>query len=239
MSLDVEDLVSGYGKIEIIHDISMHSEKGKITGIIGPNGAGKSTLLKSIFGLIKPWKGVVRYNGEDITHLKPHERLNRGFSYLLQRRSIFPYFSVEENLRLGAWLHRNEREKQQKLIERTYELFPILKEKRKEKARNLSGGMQRMLELGRSLILDPKILLIDEFSTGLAPKIAMSLYQKITELKSGHTEMIIVMVEQNVRQLMEVADYIYVLKLGKVVAEGPVEEFRTKLRDVVKDWLRY
>jgi len=125
------------------------------------------------------------------------------------------------------------------LIERTYELFPILKEKRKEKARNLSGGMQRMLELGRSLILDPKILLIDEFSTGLAPKIAMSLYQKITELKSGHTEMIIVMVEQNVRQLMEVADYIYVLKLGKVVAEGPVEEFRTKLRDVVKDWLRY
>ena len=239
MSLEVENLISGYGKIEIIHDISMHAEKNIITGIIGPNGAGKSTLLKSIFGLIKPWKGTIRYNREDITHLKPYEHLDRGISYLLQRRSIFPYFSVEENLRLGAWIHRNDPKKQEKLIVQTYEWFPILKERKNDKARNLSGGMQRMLELGRALILNPKLLLIDEFSTGLAPKIAKELYLKIADLRSEHSDMIIVMVEQNVRQLMEVADYIYVLKLGKVVAEGPVDEFRTKLRDVVKDWLRY
>jgi len=237
MSLVVRDLISGYGKIEILHGVSIRADAGSIVGIIGPNGSGKSTLLKSIYGILRPWEGKIEYNGEDLTGLKPHEMLRKGLSFLLQRRSVFPYLSVQDNLMMGTWIYRSEPAKQEKLIEEVYNMFPSLKERRNDQARRLSGGMQRMLELGRALITDPRGFLIDEFSAGLAPKIAASLYHEIARLKER--QMIIILVEQNVRQLMEIADYVYVLKEGRMVAEGFAKDLQTRLGEVVKDWLRY
>lgn len=237
MSLEVRDIVSGYGKIEILHGVSMRAEKAKITCIIGPNGAGKSTLLKTIFGILKPRRGSIIYEGEEITGLKPFALIKKGISYVLQRRSVFPYLTVEENLRMGAWSIRKEKERVLEGIDENYKRFPILRKRRNVIARSLSGGEQRMLEIGRALMTRPKLILLDEFSAGLAPKIAMQVYNHAKRLKEeGIT---IVAVDQNVRQTMKVADYVYVLELGRNKYEAEKEKSETKLRELVKDWLRF
>jgi len=238
VSLEIRDVVSGYGKIEIIHGVSMRAEKAKIICIIGPNGAGKSTLLKTIFGILKPWKGSILYDEEEITGLRPYTLIKKGISYVLQRRSVFPYLTVEENLRMGAWTIRKNKESAQEAIEENYKRFPILRERRNVRAGSLSGGEQRMLELGRALITRPRLLLLDEFSAGLAPMIARQVYEEAERLKEEEG-ITIVAVDQNVRQAMKVADYVYVLELGRNKYEGAKEEFETRLRELIKDWLRF
>lgn len=238
MSLEIRDVVSGYGKIEIIHGVSMRAEKAKIICIIGPNGAGKSTLLKTIFGILKPWRGSILFEGEEITGLRPYTLIKKGISYVLQRRSVFPHLTVEENLRMGAWTIRRNKESAQETIEENYKRFPILRERRNVRAGSLSGGEQRMLELGRALITRPRLLLLDEFSAGLAPMIARQVYEEAERLKEEEG-ITIVAVDQNVRQAMKVADYVYVLELGRNKYEGAKEEFETRLRELIKDWLRF
>jgi branched-chain amino acid transport system ATP-binding protein len=222
MSLEAYNIVSGYGKMEILHGVSLKAEKSKITAFIGPNGAGKSTLLKTIYGFIKPWRGQVIFDGENITNLEPDLKLKKGIVYVLQGRNIFPYMTVLENLHIAAYTWK-DRSKLKKKIKSVFERFPILKGKENRLAGNLSGGEQRILELGRVLILSPKAILFDEPTLGLAPKVIDELYEKIIELnkEDGITFLI---VEQNVRKVLSIADYVYVLELGKNKLEGKANE---------------
>ncbi len=169
MILQTKDIFSGYGGIEVLHGITMGVEKDYITAVIGPNGSGKYTLLKTMFGLIKASKGVVEYDGKDITGYKPHALIRMGIAYLAQRRSVFPLLTVSENLKMGAWILREDQSQVNRAIEEVYERFPVLREKTNTRAGALSGGEQRMLELGRALMTHPKMILIDEFSAGLSP----------------------------------------------------------------------
>ncbi len=237
MILEVRDIYSGYGGIEILHGITLEVERYSITAIIGPNGSGKSTLLKTIFGLLKPYRGIVTYDGTDITRHKSHTLIKMGISYLAQRRSVFPYLTVEENLKMGAWILKQDLSKVSEAIEEVYIRFPVLREKSNTRAGVLSGGEQRMLELGRALMTNPKILLIDEFSTGLSPKILKEAYLILKKLQD-EINITILAVDQNVRQILSISDRAYVLKLGRKVMDSPSEALLNRLDDVMRDWLR-
>lgn len=222
MSLEAYDIVSGYGKMEILHGVSLKAEKSKITAFIGPNGAGKSTLLKTIYGFIKPWKGQVIFDNEDVTNLDPDLKLKKGIAYVLQGRNIFPYMTVLENLQIAAYTWK-DRSKLKEKIKSILERFPILKGRENQLAGNLSGGEQRILELGRVLMLSPKAILFDEPTLGLAPKVIDELYEKILELNK-EDKITFLIVEQNVRKVLSIADYVYVLELGKNKLEGKANE---------------
>jgi len=216
--LTVKDIHSGYEGLEILHGVSLTVEKGEINCIIGPNGSGKSTLLKTIFGFVKPKKGEILFDGEDITGHEPQQILRKGMCYVLQRRSIFPYLSVGKNLKMGAYI-REDKENVEKDMESVFKLFPVLREKRDRIAGNLSGGEQRMLEFARALMVHPKLILLDEPSAGLAPKVVKSTLSLITEMreKEGITFLI---VEQKVRTVLEISDCGYVVELGKIKSKG-------------------
>lgn len=234
MSLEVKDICSGYGPIEILHGVSVRAEKSKITCIIGPNGAGKSTLLKTIFGILSPKAGSVIFDGEDITRQRPDKILRRGISYIPQGRSTFPYLTVLENLEMGAYTEK-DRELVKRNIEEVFDKFPILRERKNKMAGTLSGGEQRMLELGRALMLRPKAILLDEPSMGLAPKVVSESFERIFELnKAGMT---ILMVEQNVRKGLSISDYGYIVVLGKKVYEGPCKEMLNAYSELLKTYL--
>ena len=219
--LTIENLVTGYGKIEILHGVNMQIKDHHMTVVIGPNGAGKSTIFRAIFGIIKVWDGTISFNGTDISKLNTQELLKRGISYVPQGRNIFPLMTIEENLEMGAYI-RNDKNQIKKDIEQIYKRFPILGERREEEARNLSGGQQQMLEMGRSLLLDPEFIMLDEPSLGLAPNIADKIFKEIIKIKeSGKT---IMMVEQNAKRALELADFAYVLELGKNKYEGPARD---------------
>ena len=220
--LELMDIHSGYEGVEILHGVSLTVEKEKIYSIIGPNGSGKSTLLKTIFGFVKPKKGKIFFDGNDITGHEPQQILRKGMCYVLQRRSIFPYLSVEKNLRMGAYI-REDKENIAKDMEGVFELFPVLKEKRDHIAGNLSGGEQRMLEFARALMVHPKLILLDEPSAGLAPKVVKNTLGLISEMseKEGITFLI---VEQKVRTVLEISDYGYVVELGRIRSKGNSED---------------
>ncbi len=219
--LEVRGLESGYGEMQVLWGVDLKVEKGSITVVLGANGVGKSTTLKTIFGIVKPWKGEVLFDGEDVTNLKPHEKVERGMAYVPEGRHIFPAMTVEENLRLGAYIKRAEKRFDERL-EFVFELFPILKERRRQKAGTLSGGEQQMLTIARALMSDPKMIMMDEPSQGLAPKVVTELFEVIEELKKDG--MTVLLVEQNVYASLEIADYIYVMSEGRVVAEGRKDE---------------
>ncbi len=234
--LAVEDLVVGYYRdIHVLQGVSLKAGAGQLVTIIGPNGVGKSTLLKAVYGFLKPFRGRVRYRGQDITGIEPHTALRRGLAYIPQRRNVFPYLSVQENLELGAWTFRKDRARIRQKLEEIYERFPNLARKRRRKAGFLSGGEQRMVELGRALMADPEVFLVDEPTAGLAPKLAQEIRRHLRELtREGKT---VVLVEQNIREAIEISDYIYVLDLGRNKAEGPREAFQGDLKALIKDWL--
>jgi len=236
-SLEVKDIVSGYEKdIDIIRGVSLEAHESSFISIIGPNGSGKSTFLKTIFGYLSPKKGKILYNGNDITHEKPFKLLKLGIGYLPQERSIFTNMTVRENLELGAWIFKDQREKVERAIQDVFERFPILKERENTKVYILSGGEQRMLELGRALLVKPKILMLDEPCTALAPKLAdeIHLIMKKLNKEEGIT---IILVDQNVKKAVELGEFIYVLELGKITAHGSREEFSKDLRRLIKSWL--
>jgi branched-chain amino acid transport system ATP-binding protein len=238
MLLSAEEVVSGYADVNILQGISLRAEEGRVTGVIGPNGAGKSTLLKTLYGFLKLRGGRVFLDGTDVSHVPPHMKPQLGVSFIPQERSIFPYLTVEENLMLGGWIKRGDKAQVRRSVEDILERFTILKNKLNKKAGDLSGGEQKMLEVARSLVVRPKLLLVDEPSFGLAPKVVVDIYKKIKELneEEGIT---VLLVDQNVRHVMEFSHYLYVLEMGKVAAEGPKSDFEGKLYDIVKDWLRF
>lgn len=219
--LKIENLNAGYGYIRILWDISIEVEKGKITGIIGPNAAGKTTLLKVLSGLIKPETGKIIFDGEDVTNLPPHKRVEKGISLIPEGRLLFTRLTVEENLLLGATTEkaRIEREKTLKWV---CQLFPILEERKKQIAGTLSGGEQQMLAIARGLMSKPKLLILDEPSWGLAPKIVVQLFDLIKEINNkGIT---ILLVEQNVWRTLEISDKAYVIETGRIVLSGSGKE---------------
>jgi branched-chain amino acid transport system ATP-binding protein len=223
--LEVKDLYVGYYKdLNILQGVSITAQEAKITTVLGANGVGKSTLLKAIYGFLQPNAGDVLLEGERLIGVPTHERIGMGLSYIPQQPGIFRWMTVEENLELGAWTFRDDKARIQRKIEENYERFPMLKDRRKSKAGELSGGMQRMVEVGRTLMTDPKVILVDEPTAGLAKMLSEEVYQMLTQLRDEEG-MTIVLVDQEIRQALKIADYVYVLELGRNRFEGPVEEF--------------
>ena len=223
--LEVKDLYVGYYKdLNILQGVSATAQKAKITTILGANGVGKSTLLKAIYGFLRPNSGEVLIDGQSLIGIPTHKRIDMGISYIPQQPGVFRWMTVEENLELGAWTFKKDKARIRRKIEENYERFPMLKERRKSKAGELSGGMQRMVEVGRTLMTDPKVILVDEPTAGLAKLLSEEVYQMLIQLREEE-DMTIVLVDQEIRQALKIADYVYVLELGRNRFEGPVEEF--------------
>jgi len=222
--LEIDDLYVGYYKdLNILQGVSVTARPSQITAVLGPNGVGKSTLLKSIFGFVKPQGGEVRFAGQNIVGTPAHHLVDLGISYIPQHQSVFPQMTVEENLELGAWSFRRDRGRIREKIEDNYERFPILRERKRSPAGELSGGMQRMVEVGRVMMTDPKLILVDEPTAGLALMLAEDIYDLLVRLKEEGVT--ILLVDQNIRQAIDIADYVYVLELGRNRHEGPREAF--------------
>ena len=234
-----EVFVAYHGDITVLNDLSLSIAEGTITGIIGPNGAGKSTVLKTLYGFLTPSAGDVMLRGERVNGVPPYEYVNRGVAYLPQNRSLFDELSVEDNLRLGCWAFRHDKRRVAEAIEIAYHHFPLLKERRKEPAGAMSGGQQRFLELGRSLAIQPSLILLDEPTAMIAPRLSREIYDVIKTLPDAGIT--VVLVDQNVRQCAAVSEYMYVLDLGRVRAEGDRASFGddTQLRDMIAEWLDY
>ncbi|HXG02997.1 MAG TPA: ABC transporter ATP-binding protein [Candidatus Binatia bacterium] len=216
--LTVEEITAGYGAMDILHGVSLRVDAGEIVSIIGPNGAGKSTAFKAIVGFLRPRRGRVRFNGEDITGLPPHVVVRRGLAYVPQGRIVFPQMTVLENLEMGAYIER-DRARVEAALERVYRLFPILAERRRQRAGTMSGGEQQMVAIARALMTTPSLILLDEPSLGLAPKFVTLIFDKLQEMRAaGYTLMV---VEQNAARALAIADRGYVLELGRNRFEGP------------------
>ena len=223
--LEIRDLYVGYYKdLNILQGVSATAQKARITTILGANGVGKSTLLKAIYGFLRPNSGEVLIDGQSLIGIPTHKRIDMGISYIPQQPGVFRWMTVEENLELGAWTFKKDKTRIRRKIEENYERFPMLKERRKSKAGELSGGMQRMVEVGRTLMTDPKVILVDEPTAGLAKLLSEEVYQMLIQLRDEE-DMTIVLVDQEIRQALKIADYVYVLELGRNRFEGPVEEF--------------
>jgi branched-chain amino acid transport system ATP-binding protein len=236
MSLEVTDIVAGYTReVPILKGVDLKAEEGLVTVIIGPNGAGKSTLLKTIYGYLPPSRGEVRHYGKPILGLRPKDMLKEGIAYLIQGRSVFPGMTVHENLELGAWILRGDKPAIERAFEEVYGRFPRLREKRRLAAGLLSGGEQRMLEIARLTMTGPKTLLLDEPSVGLMPTLVDSVYEEIAKLKAERFTILIV--DQNVKKSIEIADYVYVLNLGENSHHGPHTEFEERLEDIIREWI--
>lgn len=220
--VDIEGLVAGYGNMEILHGVDLCLPRARSLCLIGPNGAGKSTVLNAIQGFARIRAGTISIGGRDVTHLAPHRKLQEaGVGYVLQDNSVFPDLSVEENLLMGGFLL--PRTEARRAAERVFDRHPRLAERRRERAGVLSGGERRLLEISRALVLDPKVLLIDEPSIGLEPRSIDAVFDLLAKLTSeeGRT---IVMVEQNARKGLEFADFGYVLAAGRVALAGTGRE---------------
>ena len=218
--LEVEDLRVAYGKIEAVKGISFSVEEGEVVTLIGTNGAGKTTTLRTLSGLIKPVAGQVKFNGKSLKKVPAHGIVALGLAHSPEGRHIFPRMSIEDNLLLGAFL-RDDKAGISKDMQRAYELFPILDERRKQAAGTLSGGEQQMLAMGRALMSQPKLLMLDEPSMGLSPIMMQKIMSTIVELRSQGTT--ILLVEQNAQAALSLADQGHVMEIGKIVLSGPGE----------------
>ncbi len=212
---------AGYGGTQVVWDVSMQCKNGSISVIVGPNGAGKTTTLKTVNGLLKPWSGGIYFGGNDITDLPAFRRVEGGLASCPEGRRLFPQLSTEANLILGAY-SRRARHAAEATLDFVYGLFPKLKERAKLNVGKLSGGEQQMVSIGRALMTRPKMIILDEPSLGLAPKLTAEIFEKLVELRKEGLSMLIV--EQNAVQALGVADYAYVLQEGKVINEGPPAE---------------
>jgi branched-chain amino acid transport system ATP-binding protein len=219
--LEIQEVSSGYGEVQILWGTSLSLQEGKLTSLVGGNGVGKTTLLRSVMGLVKPWQGSIRFNGQDVSHLPPYAKAEMGLVLVPEGRQLFTDMSVAENLEMGA-TPGHARPKLDKNLQRVFEMFPRLRERKKQKAGTLSGGEQQMLAVGRGIMADPKVLMIDELSLGLAPVLVLQLFETLRELKKlGIT---LLLVEQNVQMALAISDYAYVLSQGKIEMEGASRE---------------
>lgn len=212
--LGAKDITAGYTEVDILHEVSINVKSGEIISIIGPNGAGKSTLLKTIFGILKPRHGKVTFKEWDITGLKPNMIVRKGISYVPQVDNVFPSMTIHENLEMGAFI-RNDDYSQR--LREVYDLFPVMAERKKQKVGQLSGGQRQMVAMGRALMLDPQVLLLDEPSAGLAPVLVSGIFEKIKDINATGVAMIIV--EQNAKEALKMAHHGYVLAMGRNVLD--------------------
>jgi branched-chain amino acid transport system ATP-binding protein len=219
--LEVENLNSGYGMVQILWDVSFKINEKEIVSIIGPNGAGKTTLVKTIIGLLPSKSGTIRFKDENIEKLAPYEIVKRGVVMIPEGREIFPRMTVDENLRLGAYTIK-DRNQVAKMKDNVYDIFPVLKKKEKVLAQTMSGGEQQMLVIGRSLMSNPKLLILDEPSLGLAPIIVEKVLDTLERINEDGVT--ILLVEQNIRDSLGVANRAYVLEEGKIIIEGEGRE---------------
>ena len=204
-----QSMTGGYGGADILNDCTIAVERGEIAVIVGPNGAGKSTAMKALFGMLTIREGAVQLEGQDITHLTPQDRVALGMGFVPQTNNVFTSMSVEENLEMGAFLRKDDF---RATIEQVFDLFPILKEKRKQPASQLSGGQRQQVAVGRALMTQPKVLMLDEPTAGVSPIVMDELFDRIIEI--ARTGIAILMVEQNARQALNIADKGYVLVQG-------------------------
>jgi len=222
--LELRDLSVGYYRdLNILSDLHITARRGKITTILGANGVGKSTALKAAFGFLAPNKGDVVLNGRSIIDLPPYRKIDVGLAYIPQQPGVFKDMTVEENLELGAWTFRRDRAQIRRKIEANYTRFPALRDKRKQATGELSGGQQRMVEIGRTLMSDPKMLLVDEPTAGLSKMLAEEVYEMLTDLRDDG--LTILLVDQEIRHALKIADHVYVLELGRNKFEGPASDF--------------
>ena len=209
--LEVKDVYSGYGDTEVLHGVSIYLNEGEIVTIIGPNGAGKSTLLKTIMGYLPPTRGRILFRDEDVTVLRPDEKVRKGIGYVPQLENVFPSLTVEENLEIGGYIE--DRRRLPERIEGAYALFPVLKERRGQRVRTMSGGQRQMLAMARALMTEPSLLLLDEPSAGLSPKVSAAVFEMIKEIhRRGKT---IIIVEQDAYQSLGISNRGYVLAMGQ------------------------
>ncbi len=221
--LEIKDLYVSYGMMEVLHGISVNVEDKELVSIIGPNGAGKTTLIKTIMGLVKPKSGTILYNGEDITHLPAHKRAGMGIGYVPEGRRVFGKLTVDENLRMGAY-ELKDKAQIAKNIEMVYDIFPRLGERSRQLASTMSGGEQQMLAIARALMLNPKMLLIDEVSMGLMPIMVNTCFEVIKKLNDEGITVLVV--EQNANKALKIADRGYVLETGNIVLSDTAENMR-------------
>ncbi len=216
--LEIQNVTSGYGDVQILWGVSMSLNEGSMTALVGANGVGKTTLLRTVVGLLKPWQGKILFEGEEVGTLPPHVKAERGLILVPEGRQLFTHMTVYENLLMGATPKR-ARARIKHNLELVYEMFPRLKERSNQAAGTLSGGEQQMLAVARGLMGAPKVLMIDELSLGLAPILVLQLFESLRRLREEGITVLIV--EQNVQMALAVSDYAYVLAEGKVELEGP------------------
>ena len=219
--LEIRNLASGYGEVQILWDTTVSLQDKKLTCIVGGNGVGKTTMLRTVMGLIRPWSGSVWFEGKDVSRLPAYAKAEMGLTLVPEGRQLFTDMSVEENLEMGA-TNRRARPKMKQNLERVYETFPRLKERRAQKSGTLSGGEQQMLAVGRGIMSDPTVLMVDELSLGLAPVLTIQLFDSMRKLRDAGIT--VLLVEQNVHMALAISDYGYVLAEGKVEMEGPAKQ---------------
>ena len=223
--LELRGLDVGYYKdLNILQDLNVKARKKQITTILGANGVGKSTALKAAFGFLKPNRGDVVLENESILDIPTHQRIIKGLAYIPQQPGVFKDMTVEENLQLGGWTFRKDKQQVREKIAANYERFPVLREKRKQITGELSGGPQRMVEISRTLMAEPKVLLVDEPTAGLSKMLSEEVYEMLKMLVTVD-ELTILLVDQEIRQALKIADYVYVLELGRNKFEGPAQQF--------------
>ncbi len=220
--LKIKDLTTGYGNIQVLWDINMEVQKGSLVALVGANGVGKTTLMKTLIGVLRPWSGSIVFNGEDITDFDPDKRVKMGISLVPEGRQLFYGMTVEENLKMGAYV-RDPNEDVNRDLEFVYSLFERLRERRKQLAGTLSGGEQQMCAIGRALMANPKLLLIDELSLGLAPVIVDRLIEVISRIRKER-DTTIFLVEQDVEVALGIADIGYVIETGRITRSGVAKE---------------
>ena len=234
--LELDGVIAGYvAEIDILDGLRLRVQPGSITGVIGPNGAGKSTLLKTVFGFLHPRRGSITFDGHPIHALAPHAIKRLGIGYVPQGTNIFPQLTVHENLQLGAWVFRHDGPRVARMLERAYETFPRLAERRRLRATTLSGGEAKILSVAKEMVTDPRLLLVDEPSAGLSPKISDQVYAQL--LAAREAGVTILLVDQNIAKAVEVSEYLYMLEMGQVRREGPRHVFADQLRDLIRDAL--
>ena len=216
--LEIQNVSSGYGEVQILWDVSLRLERGKLTALVGSNGVGKTTLLRTVMGLLKASQGSIVFDGRDVTRNSPHGKAAQGIVLVPEGRQLFPSMSVYENLEMGAFTKRAKANFDENL-KKVYDMLPRLKERASQKAGTLSGGEQQMLAVARGLMAQPEILMFDELSLGLAPVLVLSLFEVLQRLKDEGLTMLLV--EQNVQMALAVSEYAYVLAEGRVDLEGP------------------
>ena len=223
--LEMRDLYVGYYRdLNILQGLNIKARRNQITAVLGANGVGKSTALRAAFGFLKPNAGDILLGGESILAVPTYHRIRKGLAYIPQQPGVFKDMSVEENLELGGWTFRRDRKQVREKIEANYERFPVLRDKRKQITGELSGGQQRMVEIGRTLMAEPKVLLVDEPTAGLSKMLSEEVYEMLTVLTS-RDDITILLVDQEIRHALKIADYVYVLELGRNKYEGPAGEF--------------